>query len=302
VGPLPTSSQGYTHLFTVIDRTTRWAEAVPLASTTADSCASALIDGWVSRFGVPSTISSDRGPQFASSVWAAFCKQMGVKHIMTTAYHPQSNGMVERFHRQLKAAFRARDCGPHWLDHLPWILLGLRAAPKEDSGYSSAELVFGSRLTLPGELQQPSPPVQSELLVPPQPPRPHDTRLAGRLQPAPPPSVPASLRLASHVYVRRGDNRPPLAQLYSGPYAVVERQAKYFILQIGGDQQAVSVDRLKPHTGTATFLPSSPPRRGRPAASRSTDPNPAACGLGGAPVATSNAPPAAAGNPRSSNV
>jgi hypothetical protein len=262
----------------VIDRTTRWAEAIPLASTTADSCASALIDGWVSRFGVPSTISSDRGPQFASSVWAAFCKQMGVKHIMTTAYHPQSNGMVERFHRQLKAAFRARDCGPHWLDHLPWILLGLRAAPKEDSGYSSAELVFGSRLTLPGELQQPSPPVQAELLVPPQPPRPHDTRLAGRLQPAPPPSVPASLRLASHVYVRKGDNRPPLAQLYSGPYAVVERQAKYFILQIGGGQQAVSVDRLKPHTGTATCFPPSPPRRGRPAASKSPDLIPAVWG------------------------
>jgi hypothetical protein len=256
----------------------------------------------VSRFGVPANISSDRGPQFASTVWAAFCKQMGVRHIMTTAYHPQSNGMVERFHRQLKAAFRARNCGPDWLDHLPWILLGLRAAPKEDSGFSSAELVFGSRLALPGELQQQSPPVQAELLAPPQPPRPHETRLADRSQPAPPADVPASLRLASHVYVRKGDSGPPLAQLYSGPYAVVERQAKYFILRIGGDQQAVSVDRLKPHTGSAPVLPAVPPRRGRPAAANSPDLTPTACGLGGAYVAASNAPPAAAGNLRSSNM
>jgi hypothetical protein len=117
----------------------------------------------------------------------------------------------------------------------------LRAAPKEDSGFSSAELVFGGRLALPGELQQQSPPVQAELLAPPQLPRPHDTRLAGRSQLAPSTGVPASLRLASYVYVQRGDSGPTLAQLYSGPYAVVERQAKYFIHQIGGDQQAVNL-------------------------------------------------------------
>jgi hypothetical protein len=88
VGPLPTSKHGENYIFTVIDRSTRWAEAIPLPSTTADSCAMALVRGWVSRFGVPAQITSDRGPQFAGAVWAAFCKQMGIKHVMTTAYHP----------------------------------------------------------------------------------------------------------------------------------------------------------------------------------------------------------------------
>jgi IS30 family transposase len=67
VGPLP-PSQGYTHILTLIDRTTRWAEAVPLSSTTAASCAEAFCTHWISRFGLPHTLTSDRGPQFTSSV------------------------------------------------------------------------------------------------------------------------------------------------------------------------------------------------------------------------------------------
>jgi IS30 family transposase len=72
VGPLP-SSAGYTYIFTIVDRTTRWPEAVPLSATAAADCAQALLVGWIQRFGVPSTITSDRGPQFTSSLWAALC-------------------------------------------------------------------------------------------------------------------------------------------------------------------------------------------------------------------------------------
>jgi hypothetical protein len=69
---------------------------------------------------------------------------------MTTAYHPQANGLVERAHRQLKDALRARGASTDWPSHLPWVLLGLHAAPKEISGISSAEAVFGGQLVLPG--------------------------------------------------------------------------------------------------------------------------------------------------------
>ena len=81
------------------------------------------------------------------------CSKLGIQHITTTAYHPQSNGMVERFHLQLKQSLQARGCGPAWLAHLPWVLLGLRAAPKEESGISSAEAVYGSPMALPGQAQ-----------------------------------------------------------------------------------------------------------------------------------------------------
>ena len=67
VGPLP-SSQGYSYLLTMIDRTTCWPEAVPLSSISTESCVRAFISTWVARFGVPSTLTSDRGAQFTSSV------------------------------------------------------------------------------------------------------------------------------------------------------------------------------------------------------------------------------------------
>jgi hypothetical protein len=150
VGPLPRSS-GFSYLFTVVDRTTRWPEAVPLASTTAADCAAALLQGWIQRFGVPDTITSDRGPQFTSSLWAALCSLLSIKHTQTTAYHPQSNGLVERFHRRLKDALRARAAGADWYNHVPWVLLGMRTACSEDADFSPAEAVFGSQLILPGQ-------------------------------------------------------------------------------------------------------------------------------------------------------
>ena len=60
--------------------------------------------------------------------------------------------MVERCHRRLKDALRARLAGPDWPLHLPWVLMGLRAAPTEDTGVSAAEVVFGAPLVLPGQI------------------------------------------------------------------------------------------------------------------------------------------------------
>jgi hypothetical protein len=181
---------------------------------------------------------------------------------MTTAYHPQSNGMVERAHRQLKDALRARLAGPAWFDHLPFVLLGLRAAPKEDSNVSAAEMAFGAPLTLPGELLPTAEPPVSTFIESLQQPLHIPTRplsyaeVAAGTRPA--------LLAASHVYVRRGGVIPPLAPLYQGPYAVLKRWPKFFLLQVGPLQQTVSIDRLKPHTGAAAVSSAQPPLRGRP--------------------------------------
>ncbi len=121
------------------DRTTCWLEAVPLKNMSASLCVETFLSSWVARFGVPETLTSDRGTQF-------FCSKLGMRHVMTTAYHPQANGLVVRTHGQLKDALRARQAGVDWPTHLPWVLLGLRAAPKEVSGLSSAEAVFGQPL------------------------------------------------------------------------------------------------------------------------------------------------------------
>jgi transposase InsO family protein len=92
VGPLPLSAEGYAYLLTAVDRTSRWFEAVPLRSITAADVAEVSVAAWVARFGVPATITSDRGVQFSSALWAAAMKKLGIKHLMMMAFHPQSNG------------------------------------------------------------------------------------------------------------------------------------------------------------------------------------------------------------------
>ena len=143
------------YLLSIIDRSTRWPEVIPLRGITTPECVHALITGWIARFGVPGDISSDRGSQFTSSLWSEIAARLGVKLHHTSAYHPQANGMIERFYRTLKTALKARLTGPNWVEELPWALLELRTTPKEDLGYSSAELVYDEPLTIPGELVSP---------------------------------------------------------------------------------------------------------------------------------------------------
>jgi transposase InsO family protein len=108
------------------------------------------------RFGVPAHLTSDRGAQFTSALWGKICNLLGIKHILTSAFHPCSNGVLERWHRTFKAALKARAANSDWYEHLPWVLLSLRGQPREDSATSPAEAVFGSQLVLPGQfLQQP---------------------------------------------------------------------------------------------------------------------------------------------------
>jgi len=104
----------------MVDRTTRWPEAVPLVSTSA------------------SDISSDRGSQFTSKLWNAVACGLGVKLHRTTAYQPQAKGLCEHFHRSMKAELRAGLKDGNWVDKLPWVMLGLRTARKEDLQSSTA--------------------------------------------------------------------------------------------------------------------------------------------------------------------
>jgi transposase InsO family protein len=198
-----------TYLLTIIDRTTRWLEATPLRTMDARTCADALVASWVSRYGVPSQITTDRGRQFTSEIWAVLCARLGISHITTMAYHPQANGMVERAHRQLKDALRAQLVGGDWPLHLPWVLFGLRAAPREDSAISSEELVLGAPLTLPGELlDKPGPSVPLQAVQP----QPLPTRPLSYAQVAS--SIPQQLRTATFIYICRGSVVPHL--LYHG--------------------------------------------------------------------------------------
>jgi hypothetical protein len=235
-------------MFTIIDRSTRWLEPVPVKNMEATTAADMLVARWICRFGVPA-VTSDRGTQFTSAVWEALCTRLGIKHITTTAFHPCSNGIVERAHRQLKDALRARQAVNDWPEHLPSVLLGLRAAPNEDSSVSPAELVLGEALVLPSHLSDTGqPPGRSyrDVLVSPTPCHIPTRRLplaaAGE-------GLPAALQRCQAVYIRKAGTVSPLAALYAGPYQVVERRPKTFTVLVGDKSEVVSVDQLKPDMG-----------------------------------------------------
>ena len=75
-----------------------------------------------------------------------------MNHIFTRAYHPAANGLVERFHRELKSSLMAQADSSKWSEHLPLVLLSIRSTVKEDLGCTPAHLVYGTTLTLPGQL------------------------------------------------------------------------------------------------------------------------------------------------------
>ena len=74
----------------------------------AQMCADTFISTWVARYGIQATITSNQGCQFTTALWTGIHKMLGVQVISTTAYHPQSNGMVKRCRGQLKTALLAR--------------------------------------------------------------------------------------------------------------------------------------------------------------------------------------------------
>ena len=246
VGPLPLSD-GFRYLFTMTERTTRWPDAVPMVDASTYSCAKALLEAWISRFGVPTHLTSDRGSVFTSKLWKNLSELLGIQLHVTTAYNPEANGMAERTHRTLKQSIMARCNDSRWSNHLPWILLGLRTTPKEGIGVSPAEMVYGEPISVPGEFFDHSDnneTIQFSLA--------QLRRVVGKFAPFRSTkanyrktNIPNDLQKTQYVFIREDSHRPPLTRPYRGPYRVVGRSNKAMRLLIGNKMDWVSIDRLK---------------------------------------------------------
>ena len=247
VGPLP-PSQNFRYLLTIIDRFTRWPAAIPLPEITAESIASAFVTYWIANFGIPSTVTTDRGSQFESSLFSLITSTFGIQRNRTTAYHPISNGMIERFHRQLKSSIKAYNNPNNWSEILPLVLLGIRNTLKADLQCTPSQLVYGTTLRLPGQFFSPSSATDLDPTI-------YADRLQDfmrQLSPISPRTqqrqlhIPNDLQSCSHVFIRTDSVRKPLQPPYTGPYKVIDRKNKYFSIVVNGKEQNISIDRLKP--------------------------------------------------------
>lgn len=240
--------KNFKYCLTIIDRFSRWPIAVPLQNMEAKTVATACYENWICQFGTPLYITTDQGTQFESALFTALAQLIGAKTIHTTPYHPQSNGIVERWHRTLKAALMCHESVP-WIEILPTVLLGLRTCLKEDLQASPAELVFGTPLRIPGEFFM-SENMESDPLIFLDSFREH----IRRVRPTPTAHHTKSrcfilkdLHTCSHVFRRVDSVRKPLDAPYTGPHEVVRRvNDRVFVIRQNGTEVTVSIDSLKP--------------------------------------------------------
>lgn len=150
VGPLPPSKTGSIYILTVMCQTTRYPAAYPLRNITTKSVVKALTQ-FISIFGIPRVIQSDRGTNFTSRMFAQILKQLRVDHQKSSAHHPESQGVLGRFHQTLNQLLRT-DCTEmmkDWEEGLPWLLLAAREVIQESLGFSPNDLVFGHKIRGP---------------------------------------------------------------------------------------------------------------------------------------------------------
>ncbi|BHF69037.1 hypothetical protein SprV_0301207800 [Sparganum proliferum] len=199
-------------------------------------------------FGAPSTVTTDRGAQFESAIFYTLFIFIDGTRIRTTAYHPAANGMVERFHRQLKTALRVAEDPRNWSDNLPLALLGICATLKSDLDCSAAELISGTTLRLPGEMVTPISRGADET----------PDHFVHRLRQFMRSPSPVSLRApttesyvekdldnCTHVFLRCDRVLQSLELPYEGPFRVLARNTKTYRILRSGKEDVVSVNRVK---------------------------------------------------------
>ena len=212
-----------------------------MEDATTVSCATALLDAWISRFGLPEHMTSDRGSVFTSNVWSSLAQLLGVNLHHTTSYKTSGKRNGGEMAQNIEASLTARCSTSDWCRL--GFFWGLRTMPKDGLNHSSAEMVYGQPLVVPGEFfPYDSTANQSHAeslrrivrdLAPCRPSKQHITTY-----------VPAEFKSSDYVFIMEDAHKPPLSNPYRGPYRVLARTDKSYRVQLDNDW--ISIDRLKP--------------------------------------------------------
>ena len=153
VGPLPKTRSGNQYLLTIMCATSRFPEAIPLRNIKAKTIVKALTK-FFTLVGLPSSIQSDQGSNFMSGVFQQVMYELGVTQYKSSAYHPQSQGALERWHQTLKNMMRIYcfETEKEWDEGIHLLLFAARESVQESLGFSPFELVFGHTVRGPLKL------------------------------------------------------------------------------------------------------------------------------------------------------
>ncbi|CDH61176.1 hypothetical protein RO3G_01741 [Lichtheimia corymbifera JMRC:FSU:9682] len=155
VGPFgkEATAQGNRYILVAVDYLTRWSVARAVPDITETTTAEFLNEQVVVNYGVPNYILTDRGSNFTSGYVREFLKSIGCKHITTTAYRPQVNGLCERMNGTITSALakiaRDQDDVKEWDKYVTTAVLAARTMVNESTRYSPAMLLYGYELRIP---------------------------------------------------------------------------------------------------------------------------------------------------------
>ena len=156
MGPLPVTRHGNKYLIVAMDYFTKWPEAYAVPYQEAKTVATVLVQEFVCRFGTPLELHSDQGRNFESELIKEMCDILGINKTRTTPYHPQSDGMVERYSQTLatQLSMFVNENHSDWDEHLHTVLMAVH----ESTGQTPARLMMGHELHIPVDLMYGQPP------------------------------------------------------------------------------------------------------------------------------------------------
>lgn len=142
------------NVLVVTDHFTHYSMAFVTKDQKAKTVAQVLYEHFIVKFSVPAKLLSNRGANFTSVLVEELCSTFGIQRCRTTAYHPQCNGQVERFHQTLFCMIRklTTDKKVHWEQHLLELTQAYNSTRSAVTGYSPHYLMFGRRPCLPVDL------------------------------------------------------------------------------------------------------------------------------------------------------
>ena len=153
VGPMNPKSGEFEYILVVCDHFTRFAITVPCTNTSAETVARALVNEVYNRYGSPVRLLSDRGSQFHSQLCRELHSYLRIKQLFTSAHHPQTNGLVERFNATLKDMLYSlkSEFGNNWDDALQSATFAYNTGVHTSTGMTPYYALYGREANTPGD-------------------------------------------------------------------------------------------------------------------------------------------------------